>query len=201
MEDNPCCPQVRARSQAAGVVGVSLTQFIPCPARGSTLRLLPYANPPVPPQTALSVSLPTETSVSSPGGTVPYLGFSSVPRSRMLCAFAVSLSAGAVSPTPPPPCQCHIHLQPVSPKPAGGLKKKIINRSPFRLVWMISPVPEARTLLLFLLWLFTKSLPALDPAAAFLGLERVCKENSTGEIAGVGCSHPGCSTSQIQSPA
>lgn len=61
---------------------------------------------------------------------------------------------------------------------------------------MFFPVPEARTLLLLLLWLFIKSFPALDPEAAFPGLERVCEENR----AGVGCSHPGC-PSQIQLPA
>lgn len=66
---------------------------------------------------------------------------------------------------------------------------------------MISPIPEARTLLLFLLWLFTKSLLALHPAAAFLGLERVCKEDRAGEMAGVGCSRPACPTSQVQPPA
>lgn len=52
-----------------------------------------------------------------------------------------------------------------------------------------------------MLWLFTKSLPALGPAAAFPGLERVCKENSAGEIAGVGCSLTGCPPSQILAPA
>lgn len=75
-------------------------------------------------------------------------------------------------------------------------KKKIISCSSFELLWMFFPVPEARTLLLLLLWLFIKSFPALDPEAAFPGLERVCEENR----AGVGCSHPGC-PSQIQLPA
>lgn len=53
-------------------------------------------------------------------------------------------------------------------------------------VLVFFPVPEARTLLLFLLWLFVKSFPALDPVAAFPGLGRVCEEISAGEVARVG---------------
>lgn len=110
--------------------------------------------------------------------------FSSVPRKELLCAFVAS-------PAPPVPCQCHIQLQLVSPRANRWVKKKekkIISCSSFELLWMFFPVPEARTLLLLLLWLFIKSFPALDPEAAFPGLERVCEENR----AGVGCSHPGC---------
>lgn len=55
---------------------------------------------------------------------------------------------------------------------------------------MISPIPEAKTLLLFLLWLFTNSLPALDAAASFPGLEVVCREDRAAEITGEAAPHP-----------
>lgn len=123
LKTSPALPRSEPAAGQLERPGASLSQFIPCTALSSPLRLLPYANPPVPPQTPSSVSLLPEMRDSSPGEAVPYLGFSSVRRSGMLGAFAANPSSGAASPTPPPPCQCCSHLQPVSQEPAGGLKE------------------------------------------------------------------------------
>lgn len=85
--EEPCCPQVRAGQ--LGRSDVSFAQFIPCPALSSLLQLLSSANPPVPPQTASSMSFPTGMNDSSCWGTVPSPGFSSVQRSGMVCSSAL----------------------------------------------------------------------------------------------------------------
>lgn len=68
--EEPCCPQVRAGQ--LGRSDVSLAQFIPCPALSPLLQLLPSTNPPVPPQTASSMSFTTGMNDSSRQGNGPF---------------------------------------------------------------------------------------------------------------------------------
>lgn len=68
--EEPCCSHVRAGQ--LGRSDVSLAQFIPCPALSSLLQLLSSANPPVPPQTASSMSFPTGMNDSSCQGNGPF---------------------------------------------------------------------------------------------------------------------------------